>query len=260
MIGTTGLPSLPFLALIFAAGLAAGFVNVLAGGGSFLTLAALELAGLSLGIANGTNRLGVVVQNAVGLIGFRSGGVVTRRGALHFAIPAVLGAGAGAALVVRLPEIVFHRILAAMIVVILVSLFLNVEKRVRAAARPMTPLRRLIAYPVFFAIGVYAGAVQAGVGFFLIIALLLIAREDLVLTNAVKVLVIGLATLVALAVFAFKGQVNWAVGAVLSAGNGLGAWIASRMAVRRGERFVKVVLAVMLALVAVQYLKVIPGF
>jgi uncharacterized membrane protein YfcA len=235
-------------------------VNVLAGGGSFLTLAALELAGLPLGLANGTNRLGIVVQNAVGLVGFHSTGVVTRRSALHFAVPAVLGSAAGALLVVRLPDVIFHRILAAMILIILGALIFDVEKRMRARAVSLTPLRRWLSYPVFFGIGIYTGAIQAGVGFFIMAALVLIAREDLVRTNAIKVLVIGLATVVALAVFIVQGQVDWLVAAVLSIGNGTGAWIASRLAVKRGERFVKVVLAVMLVVVAVQYLKVIPGF
>jgi hypothetical protein len=242
------------------AGLLAGFVNVLAGGGSFLTLAALELAGLPAGLANGTNRLGIVVQNVVGLAGFRSAGVVGSRAAVHFVVPAVLGAAAGATLVIRLPEVVFHRILAGMIVVILVALVFDLEKRIRVHAGPLTPLRRVLSYPVFFAIGLYIGAIQAGVGFFIMAALVLIAREDLVRTNVIKVLVIGAATLVALGIFIWKGQVNWLVGIVLSAGNGAGAWIASRLAVRRGERFVKVVLAVMLVVVAVQYLKIIPGF
>jgi uncharacterized membrane protein YfcA len=253
-------PSLPLLALVLAAGLIAGFVNVLAGGGSFLTLAALELAGLPLGLANGTNRLGIVVQNAVGLVGFHTTGVVTRSSALHFALPAVLGAAAGALLVIRLPEVVFHRILAVMILVILAALLFDVEKRIRARAVPLTPLRRWLSYPVFFGIGIYIGAIQAGVGFFIMAALVLIAREDLVRTNAIKVLVIGLATLVALAIFVIQGQVDWLVGIVLSVGNGAGAWIASRLAVKKGETFVKVVLAVMLVVVAVQYLKVIPGF
>jgi uncharacterized membrane protein YfcA len=253
-------PSAPAIALILAAGLAAGFVNVLAGGGSFLTLAALELAGLPLGLANGTNRLGIVVQNAIGLAGFHSAGVVTRRSALHFAVPAVLGSAAGALLVVRLPDILFHRILAGMILVILAALIFNVEKRMQARAGPLTPLRRWLSYPVFFGIGVYAGAIQAGVGFFIMAALVLIAREDLVRTNAIKILVIGMAAIVALLVFVLQGQVDWLVGVILSAGNGAGAWIASRLAVKRGERFVKAALAVMLAVVAVQYLKVIPGF
>jgi len=79
-------------------------------------------------------------------------------------------------------------------------------------------------------------------------------------TNMHKVLIVGLYTLAALIIFAAKGQVDWGMGVTLSVGNGAGAWIASRMSVAKGDKLVKVVLAVMLAVMAVRYLGLIPGF
>ena len=55
------------LGLVFVAGVAAGFVNVMAGGGSSLTLPALMLLGLDASVANGTNRLSIVTQSLAGV-------------------------------------------------------------------------------------------------------------------------------------------------------------------------------------------------
>ncbi|MEW6301318.1 MAG: TSUP family transporter, partial [Thermodesulfobacteriota bacterium] len=51
------------LGLILASGLAAGFLNAVSGGGGMLTVPALIFIGFSPGVANGTNRVAVVIQN-----------------------------------------------------------------------------------------------------------------------------------------------------------------------------------------------------
>jgi uncharacterized membrane protein YfcA len=92
---------------------------------------------------------------------------------------------------------------------------------------------------LFFAIGGYGGFIQAGVGIFLLAGLVLGVGYDLVRANAVKVGIVLLFTLSALAVFVRNGQVDWAVGLILSVGNMLGAWVAARVAVDRGAVWVR---------------------
>jgi len=103
---------------------------------------------------------------------------------------------------------------------------------------------------IFFAIGLYGGFIQAGAGFFLLAGLVLGAGYDLVRANAVKVLIVLCYTIFALAVFLFNDQVRWEVGLVLALGNMLGAWIAARMAVKRGVVFVRWLLIIIVALAA----------
>ena len=57
------MPELHVLLILFGVGAAAGMVNVMAGGGSTLTLPVLILLGVDAGVANGTNRVAIVVQN-----------------------------------------------------------------------------------------------------------------------------------------------------------------------------------------------------
>jgi uncharacterized membrane protein YfcA len=246
--------------IILISGLVAGFVNTIAGGGSFLTLAALELAGLPGALANGTNRVAIEIQNIMAVLGFRSKGISNLRLSAALAFPALLGAILGAYIVIDLPEIVFHRVLAVAMLIMLVILIVNPKRWLSGREVKLTPGRAVIGFMVFFAIGFYGGAIQAGVGFLLIAALVLVAGLDLVKTNSHKVFIVGTYTLFALLMFALRGQVNWLLGLILAVSNGAGAWVASRLSVDKGERLVRIVLGVMLVVLTVRYLGLIPGF
>ncbi len=239
---------------LLIAGLVSGFVNTVAGGGSFLTLAALDFAGLDLLVANGTNRVAVEIQTLVGVAGFRSKGVSDVRKSLHFAIPALIGAVLGAYLITNVDRTFFSRLMGVAMIIMLIILIVNPKKWLHGREVVFSGNRKLVAYATFFGIGLYGGAIQAGVGFLLITALVLVAGFDLVNTNSHKVFIIGTYTLFALATFALRGQVNWIFGLVLGVGDGAGAWIASRMSVDRGNRFVRIGLGLTLAILSVRYL------
>ena len=246
--------------IILGAGLVAGFVNTMAGGGSFITLPALELAGLPAAMANGTNRVAIEVGAILSVLGFKRKGVSQFKLSLQFAIPALLGAICGAYVVINVPAEVFHRILAVAMLVMLAIVVLNPKRWLQNRQGELTPARRALCCLALVGVGFYGGAIQAGVGFLLIATLVLGAAQGLVHANSHKVFVVAVYTLFALALFALKGQVDWLLGLVLSVGNGAGGWLASQLAVEKGDKLVRVVLGVMLAVMAVRYLDVIPGF
>ncbi len=219
-------------------GFVSGFLNILAGGGSLLTLPLLIFIGLPATVANGTNRVGILCQNLFALASFRRQGVLPVRLALLCTVPALAGSYFGAVVAVDIDEELFRRLLGLiMIGVLLVTLFDPLKHR-RSEALPLTPGRVAVLWISFFFIGWYGGFVQAGVGF-LIIPALLLHGLDLVRINAVKILVILLFTLPALAVFAAHGQVDWLLGLVLGAGNAAGGLVASRAAVRKGHDWIR---------------------
>jgi len=92
---------------------------------------------------------------------------------------------------------------------------------------------------LFFLVGVYGGFIQAGVGIFLLVGLVLASGFDLMRANAVKVLIVLCFTVFTLAVFVYHGQVDWGVGLVLGVGNMAGAFVATKMAVKRGTGFLR---------------------
>ena len=240
--------------IVLLAGFGSGVVNTLAGGGSFLTLAALDLTGLPVATANGTNRLAVLIGDILAALGFRSKGLSSFRLSLNFAIPALFGAILGAYVIIDVPDVFFRRFLGVAMLVMLAILIINPKKWLEGRDVELTPARRALAYLVFFVVGIYGGAIQAGVGFLWITALVLMAGVDLVVANMHKVFIIGVYTLFALLTFALRGHVHWWLGLVLSAGYSVGAWLTSRAAVERGQGFVRLVLAVALVVLSIRYL------
>lgn len=224
---------------LFATGVAAGALNVVAGGGSFLTLPVLIFLGLPAVVANGTNRVGILLQNVGAVWGFHRHRVLDWRWGLLAAVPASLGSvlGTWAALVVG--DEAFKKILAFLMVAISLWTLLAPVKPPGEGEKKATPAaRRWILSLAFFAVGVYGGFVQAGVGF-LILAATTFAGLDLVRGNAVKVLSILVFTGVSLALFAWQGKVEWVPGLVLAAGTVVGAFIGVHLTVLKGHRWVK---------------------
>jgi uncharacterized membrane protein YfcA len=248
--------------LLFAAGSVAGTINVLAGGGSFLTLPLLIFLGLPPTVANGTNRIAILVQNVGAVWSFNRHGVMDWSWIRSAALPALAGAGLGTWAAIRIGDASFQRVLATLMVVFAVVMLLDpLRNRIRRGAADAvakeaeteTPARLSgVAFSAtFFGVGVYGGFVQAGVGFF-ILALAMLAGFDLVRGNALKVLVVLVFTPLALVLFAMAGKVDWGMGIALAGGNLLGGLIGTHLTVLKGHAWVKRVVVVMIVVFALK--------
>ncbi len=231
-------PYLWQLPALAAVGFVSGFLNILAGGGSLLTLPMLIFLGLPPVVANGTNRVGVLCQNIFAITSFRRHGVLPMRLALICTAPSLLGSYLGAQLAVDIDDLLFQRILAGIMIGVLIITLIDPAKRLRGGELAYTPLRLAALLAAFFLIGIYGGFVQAGVGL-LIIPVMLLAGFDLVRTNAIKIFVVLAFTIPALAVFVWHDQVDWLLGLVLAVGNASGGWVASHMAIKKGHDWIK---------------------
>ncbi len=225
--------------LLFAGGFLAGGINSMAGGGSLLTVPLLSLAGVDGLSANGTNRVAVLIQTVMSGVGYHQGGVRPYRETAQIAPPALVGGLVGALLVSQLNDDAFEKIFGLLMIPLLVLALWKPKLDAEAAPWP-----RWVQLAVFFGVGFYAGAIQAGVG---ILLLLILTRSgyDLVRGNAIKTaLVILITAFVALPVFLLDGQVEWFPAFVLSAGSALGGYGGARLAVHGGDRLIKPVLVV----------------
>jgi uncharacterized membrane protein YfcA len=238
--------------LLIGVGFVVGFINTIAGGGSLISLPVLIFLGLPPSVANGTNRIAIVIQNAMGIAGFRSKGVATFPFNIYLGISALLGAIIGAQIAVDIKGETFNRILA--IIMILVVLIIIFKPRISAAdlSERLTGKYLWIGIIAFFFIGIYGGFINAGIGFVILLFLHYVNHMSLVRANATKVAVVFIYTLSALAVFLYNDKVLWKVGLVLAIGNGTGAWFSSRISVRKGDNFIKVFLVVMVVIMAIK--------
>jgi uncharacterized membrane protein YfcA len=238
------------LVALAGAGFVASVLNVIAGGGSFLTIPLLIFFGLPATEANATNRLGVLTQNVGGVWGFARHGVLDWHWALRASLPALVGAAVGTGLALQIGDREFRRVLAALMVV--VTLWTLLDRGGRLAGALGDARHKGVVLAVFFALaGVYAGFVQAGVGFF-ILALTTVGGLDLVRGNAVKVLVILATTCLSLALFAWEGKVEWVPGAALAVGSLAGSLVGVRLTVLKGHAWVQGVVTVAIVVFAVK--------
>ncbi len=238
---------LHYLALV-AAGFGAGYINTLAGSGSLLTLPLLIFLGLPAPVANGTNRVAILLQNVVGVTSFHRRKVLDVRAGAWLALPAIAGAIAGARIAVEIDESVLRATIGVLMLVMAGVILLRPKRWLEGRKDRHQGRPSWLQVLTFFAIGVYGGFIQAGVGIFLLAGLVLGSGFDLVRANAVKVFIVLCFTAFALVVFFLHGQVRWDLGLVLAVGNMGGAWVAARMAVERGVEFVRWVLVVVVVI------------
>ncbi len=224
--------------ILFVAGCVAGILNVIAGGGSFLTLPLLIFLGLPAVVANGTNRVGIVLQNIGAVWGFHRHGIVEWPSLLWAAVPATFGSvlGSWAALMVGDQE--FKKILALLMVAVTLWTLWDPLSKQNRHQQPSGTFRNFALGLGFFLVGIYGGFVQAGVGF-LILAVTTLVGVDLVRGNAIKVLSVLVFTAVSLFIFAWDGKVHWPMGLALAAGTVLGGLVGVRLAVRKGHAWVR---------------------
>lgn len=213
-------------AIALVGGVVAGVTNTLAGSGSLITLPVLVMLGLPITIANGTNRIGIVVQNIVALATLKRHGALDLSGIAPLMIAVFVGAFIGALVAVQMDETALNYTVGAIMVAMLFVLVLNPKKWVKAEDR--TPNIGVVAGLVFIGIGIYGGFIQAGVGIMLLIGLVMLVGFDPVRANGIKLLLALIFTFAALPVFILNDQVHWGFGALMAFGQAVGAYIAAR--------------------------------
>lgn len=240
--------------LVVGAGFLAGFINTLAGSGSLITLPMLIFAGLPANVANGTNRVAVLLQCVVAVRKFRQENILDLRRVIYLTIPAVLGAIIGAQIAADLDEQLMRRIIGVLMVIMLVAVIVRPRRWLEGKADALERRPGWKQHVIFLGIGLYGGFIQAGVGIFLLAGLVLSAGYELVRANAFKNFVVLCFTVFALVVFILNGQVDWVLGLVLAIGNMLGAWVAAHMAVKKGAPFVRYILIAVIIISAIMLL------
>ncbi|MEM6414193.1 MAG: sulfite exporter TauE/SafE family protein [Pseudomonadota bacterium] len=232
------------LVALTIAGAVAGWINTLAGGGSILTVPAMLFFGLPGPVANGTNRVAVLVQSLSAISVFAKSGYADFRQSLAFAATASVGAVGGAFAGVGIEGVWFNRLVALTMVGVVVSmLFDDAKKTVDAVPqRREEKSRKWLTHGLLLFAGFWGGLIQIGVGLLITPILYRIAGIDLVRVAAHKSLVVVLISVIALLIFATNSTIYWQAGIALAVGNGVGAWFAANAAIAKGGQLIKLAL------------------
>ena len=240
------------LGLVLVAGFAAGFINILAGGGGLLTLPALMLLGMPADVANGTMRVSVLAQAAEAVRGFDKYGRLDRSAILPILVPTIAGSLIGSLVAAWIPAgVLKYVLLTAMLGMAVLTIVAPTVVAPPAGTQSFTLRERPAGFLALFACGLYGGLVQGGVGFLLIATLAGVLRHDLVRTNALKMVATGVFGAVSIVVFQVAGLILWVPAIVLALATIAGAHVGVRYAIKVDPKTFRWILFVMVVVACV---------
>lgn len=242
----------PQIILLVFLGVAAGFINTFAGGGSMLTVPFLIFLGLPANMANATNRIAILLQNIVSTGTFKREKIIDLHTDYKLLIPTTLGSIAGAFTAVDINEVVFKKVIAGLLVIMFFMILFDSDTWVKANSGNAKVRNPLFRFLVFFGIGFYGGFIQIGVGFFLLAGLVLGCGFNLLKANALKLFIVLFYNIVALGIFIYHDLVDWKTGLILACGNMSGAWLGAKLSVKWGAKYIRYILLGALAIVALK--------
>ncbi|MBR3939082.1 MAG: sulfite exporter TauE/SafE family protein [Bacteroidales bacterium] len=224
--------------LLILSGLVVGFVNTLSAGGTAISISLYLTLGLPVDVVNATNRVGVLIQSIASSATYHSKKVLDYKKALLLAIPTTLGAFCGSSVAVQATEVVIRYTMLAVLLMMIVFLFKNPKKlEVDADVDSKLTIKEFV---VYFLIGIYGGFIQVGTGFFLIMAGVGVVGWSLVKTNAAKVMIMLIYTMVSVLVFSQKGGlIRWDIGLLHGIGCAVGSIVGTLIGIKKGSKFVK---------------------
>ncbi|MDQ4502724.1 TSUP family transporter [Sinomonas sp. ASV322] len=251
----SGLESIDLLTLVLVivAGFCAGWVDAVVGGGGLIQLPALlALPGMTPVHALATNKMGSVFGTTTSAATYARRVRPDFRTAIPMALVALAGAFGGAALASALPARVFKPIILAAIVAVAIFTIVKPQLGQYTELRLKGPRHFAAACGLGGAIGFYDGLIGPGTGSFLVIALVS-GMGYAFLEASAKAKIVNMATNIgALLLFAPNGALLWGLGLVLGAANMCGGYVGARMAVSRGNRFIRWVFLAVVAALAVK--------
>jgi hypothetical protein len=222
--------------------------NAIAGGGMLLTFPALIGLGVPSLTANATSTVALWPGSVASMLGYRDELRGARAWALHFFVPSLLGGLIGGTLLTLTSQQRFDAIVPWLVLLATV-LFLFQQPVIAAVRRwsgahpherdPMTerPPRGFIIFHFFVAI--YGGYFGGGAGLIMLAAFGLMGLTNIHQMNGLKNFFAVTFNLVAIGAFIWKGLVDWPVAATMAVGSVAGGAVASRLAQRVPQKFVR---------------------
>ncbi len=231
------------LALLIVAAFVGGIIDAIAGGGGLITLPALLAAGLDPRVALATNKGQAVFGSSTSLVSFARHGLVDRHRAVITFPLAVLGALAGARLVLMLSPSVLQPVVVVLLVfAALLSFLRRPSNGVIASPRGKAkgPMYLALTASVALCLGAYDGFFGPGVGTFLLLIYAYGFKDTLVEASGNAKVANFASNFASFSLFAYAGAIAWRIAVPMGIAQAAGSWLGARLAVRRGEKLVRI--------------------
>ncbi|MEM6299002.1 MAG: sulfite exporter TauE/SafE family protein [Bacteroidota bacterium] len=249
--------------LLFCAGFLAGGINTVAGNGSVVTLSTMRFLGMDMNIANGTNRVGALIQSVVALISYVREAKIKLEGKDWLIFLSVLGGFGGIALAVVIDSRSFEFSVGVIMIGMLALILYNPKAWLSREGSLNPKIQNPILLSIIYmAIGFYAGYIQAGVGVILLVTLVAGAGYSLTKANALKLIVVVAVNAPALLIFWYEGRVMWLHGLILALGQSISARLMVRFAVHhpKANLWIRNLLILIVIIAIVRFLRLYEYF
>lgn len=231
--------------LLWCAGIVAGFVDSIAGGGGLIALPALLTAGLPPHLALGTNKLQSSFGSLTASLNYTRKGLVDPRHMITAICFTTIGAAAGTITI----QFLSARILRNIIPVLLILAFIYLLATPDFGRKRR---RQIISQHTFYlllgpALGFYDGFFGPGTGSFWAFSFVALLGMNLPQATAHTKITNFTSNAVSLLAFAAGGNVFYSVGIIMGSGQAMGAYLGSRLVIHRGARLVRTLLIAVIA-------------
>ena len=233
--------------------LLAGFIDSIAGGGGMISLPAYYLAGLSPALAAGTNKLSAMMGTSLATVSFAKAGKLDYRVGVPAALGALVCSALGALLMTSLPANAV-RVMVLGCIPVAAVFTLRGRKRAREPKVRTQDANRWISLAIGCGIGFYDGLIGPGTGTFLILIFLQVFAMEEVMASGTAKLVNLASNAAALSSLIVTGDVLFLLGIPAGLCSMLGAALGSRLTIRRGGKFVRAMMLVVLGLLLAKML------
>lgn len=214
--------------LVFAGSFLAGVINTLAGNGSVITLSLLtDVLGMQAGVANATNRVGILFQTFGTATGFLENKMLFWGKNSWLIIFCMAGAVLGAYTAIRTSNEDFLIVFRYMMVVMLLLVLIKPERWIKKHP-DILHVNFWVQIPVFFLIGFYGGFIQMGVGIFMLAVMVLMSGYTLMQANALKTILVMFFTILVLIIFQSNQLIHWQTGIIMAAGQIIAGYLTAR--------------------------------
>lgn len=239
--------------LLITGGFIAGMINVIAGAGSLVTLPILIGLGLPPGVANGTNRISIILQDLSATFKFLKSKRLPIKEALILSIPTLIGGLIGALLASNIGDRLLNIIIMILLCIMIVYVIWQPQNM--SAKTTNRPFRMdILTLVVFLTIGFYAGFIQAAATYLWFAALLWRLKIDMITADAIKIFLNLIVSPIALIIFIIYHEVIFTDGILLGIGSFAGGWYGAKAATHWSPKFIRNIMIVILVVSAVYML------
>lgn len=240
------------LLLTFIIGLATGFFDSTISAGGLISVSSLILIGLPPQIAIATDRFGTIGQTLAAGWNFWKAKKIIWKYVPIFTLISLIGSLIGAEILLNINPKILQSMVAILLFILLPLLFLKQEVGVEKV--DVGRGKMVVGLILYFLISVFAGFFGAGTGPMIFYVLTFFFGLTMIETLAVSIIPWFVISISSIGIFALNQMINYWVGAILLIGMAIGGWVGAKVAIKKGDRWVKRLFIVFIIVLAVKLL------